>query len=149
MNIMLHWSGWRMINLILNERDWHNLRCHFQTPTRKDSVSSSLSTSRAPSATSYVSSTALSHTLENGDTSTSHETTKVTRSCLIFTIIFLKQFDSDLILIRWYPTDKKDSRAYNNRKGEQWSSGARPCTYNINTRSKWARIQYFWRRRYI
>ncbi|XP_020284620.1 protein lap4 isoform X3 [Pseudomyrmex gracilis] len=41
---------------------------------RKDSVCSSLSTSRAPSATSYVSSTALSHTLENGDTT--HETTK-------------------------------------------------------------------------
>ncbi|KYN00224.1 Protein lap4 [Cyphomyrmex costatus] len=47
-----------------------------QAPTRKDSVCSSLSTSRAPSATSYVSSTALSHTLENGDTSISHETTK-------------------------------------------------------------------------
>ncbi|KAG5308882.1 SCRIB protein, partial [Pseudoatta argentina] len=47
-----------------------------QAPTRKDSVCSSLSTSRAPSATSYVSSTALSHTLENGDTSMSHETTK-------------------------------------------------------------------------
>lgn len=44
---------------------------------RKDSVCSSLSTSRAPSATSYVSSTALSHTLENGDTSISHETGKV------------------------------------------------------------------------
>lgn len=44
---------------------------------RKDSVCSSLSTSRAPSATSYVSSTALSHTLENGDTSMSHETGKV------------------------------------------------------------------------
>ncbi|XP_014469520.1 PREDICTED: protein lap4 isoform X2 [Dinoponera quadriceps] len=48
-----------------------------ETPTRKDSVSSSLSTSRAPSATSYVSSTALSHTLENGDTSTSHDTPKM------------------------------------------------------------------------
>ncbi|XP_018310621.1 protein lap4 isoform X6 [Mycetomoellerius zeteki] len=48
-----------------------------QAPTRKDSVCSSLSTSRAPSATSYVSSTALSHTLENGDTSISHETTKI------------------------------------------------------------------------
>ncbi|XP_071626424.1 protein lap4 isoform X5 [Temnothorax longispinosus] len=44
-----------------------------QGPMRKDSVCSSLSTSRAPSATSYVSSTALSHTLENGDTSVSHE----------------------------------------------------------------------------
>ncbi|XP_071569390.1 protein lap4 isoform X6 [Temnothorax nylanderi] len=44
-----------------------------QAPMRKDSVCSSLSTSRAPSATSYVSSTALSHTLENGDTSMSHE----------------------------------------------------------------------------
>ncbi|XP_024892255.1 protein lap4 isoform X7 [Temnothorax curvispinosus] len=44
-----------------------------QGPMRKDSVCSSLSTSRAPSATSYVSSTALSHTLENGDTSMSHE----------------------------------------------------------------------------
>lgn len=51
--------------------------CYSQAPTRKDSVCSSLSTSRAPSATSYVSSTALSHTLENGDTSISHETTKV------------------------------------------------------------------------
>ncbi|KAL6262507.1 hypothetical protein P5V15_005306, partial [Pogonomyrmex californicus] len=47
-----------------------------QAPMRKDSVCSSLSTSRAPSATSYVSSTALSHTLENGDTSVSHESTK-------------------------------------------------------------------------
>ncbi|XP_011691990.1 PREDICTED: protein lap4 isoform X3 [Wasmannia auropunctata] len=47
-----------------------------QASTRKDSVCSSLSTSRAPSATSYVSSTALSHTLENGDTSMSHETSK-------------------------------------------------------------------------
>lgn len=45
---------------------------------RKDSVCSSLSTSRAPSATSYVSSTALSHTLENGDTSVSQEVGKVT-----------------------------------------------------------------------
>ncbi|XP_011311698.1 protein lap4 isoform X2 [Fopius arisanus] len=35
--------------------------------TRKDSLCSSLSTSRAPSATSYVSSTAISHNLENGD----------------------------------------------------------------------------------
>ncbi|CAL1673692.1 unnamed protein product [Lasius platythorax] len=50
-----------------------------QTPTRKDSVCSSLSTSRAPSATSYVSSTALSHTLENGDTSVTHETAKTKR----------------------------------------------------------------------
>ncbi|XP_070521905.1 protein lap4 isoform X3 [Cardiocondyla obscurior] len=47
-----------------------------QAPMRKDSVCSSLSTSRAPSATSYVSSTALSHTLENGDTSISHDTAK-------------------------------------------------------------------------
>lgn len=43
---------------------------------------SSLSTSRAPSATSYVSSTALSHTLENGDTSMSHETGKVVCLCI-------------------------------------------------------------------
>ncbi|GAB1860132.1 Protein lap4 [Camponotus japonicus] len=48
-----------------------------QAPTRKDSVCSSLSTSRAPSATSYVSSTALSHTLENGDASVTHETAKM------------------------------------------------------------------------
>ncbi|XP_019697619.1 protein lap4 isoform X3 [Harpegnathos saltator] len=48
----------------------------YEETTRKDSVCSSLSTSRAPSATSYVSSTALSHTLENGDTSTSHDTPK-------------------------------------------------------------------------
>ncbi|XP_034935999.1 protein lap4 isoform X7 [Chelonus insularis] len=39
-----------------------------QLSTRKDSECSSLSTSRAPSATSYVSSTAYSHNLENGDT---------------------------------------------------------------------------------
>ncbi|XP_076765969.1 scribble planar cell polarity protein isoform X2 [Xylocopa sonorina] len=38
-----------------------------QTSSKKDSVCSSLSTSRAPSATSHVSSTGLSHTLENGD----------------------------------------------------------------------------------
>ncbi|XP_050449399.1 protein lap4 isoform X3 [Cataglyphis hispanica] len=50
-----------------------------QAPTRKDSVCSSLSTSRAPSATSYVSSTALSHTLENGDASVTHETAKSKR----------------------------------------------------------------------
>ncbi|KAL6446022.1 hypothetical protein ACFW04_001000 [Cataglyphis niger] len=50
-----------------------------QAPTRKDSVCSSLSTSRAPSATSYVSSTALSHTLENGDASMTHETAKTKR----------------------------------------------------------------------
>ncbi|XP_011331512.2 protein lap4 isoform X3 [Ooceraea biroi] len=48
----------------------------YETSTRKDSVCSSLSTSRAPSATSYVSSTALSHTLENGDTSLPHESVK-------------------------------------------------------------------------
>ncbi|XP_015597928.1 protein lap4 isoform X3 [Cephus cinctus] len=45
-----------------------------QISTRKDSVCSSLSTSRAPSATSYVSSTALSHTLENGENHGPHET---------------------------------------------------------------------------
>lgn len=44
---------------------------------RKDSLCSSLSTSRAPSATSYVSSTALSHNLENGDTCSTHEAAKV------------------------------------------------------------------------
>ncbi|XP_016840695.1 protein lap4 isoform X9 [Nasonia vitripennis] len=38
-----------------------------QMSIRKDSVCSSMSTSRAPSATSYVSSTTLSHNLENGD----------------------------------------------------------------------------------
>ncbi|KAK9307221.1 hypothetical protein QLX08_002389 [Tetragonisca angustula] len=38
-----------------------------QVSSRKDSVCSSLSTSRAPSATSHVSSTGLSHNLENGD----------------------------------------------------------------------------------
>ncbi|KAK0178982.1 hypothetical protein PV327_007813 [Microctonus hyperodae] len=38
-----------------------------QQSIRKDSVCSTLSTSRAPSATSYVSSTTLSHNLENGD----------------------------------------------------------------------------------
>ncbi|XP_058792362.1 protein lap4 isoform X10 [Phymastichus coffea] len=39
-----------------------------QMSMRKDSVSSSMSTSRAPSATSYVSSTTYSHNLENGET---------------------------------------------------------------------------------
>ncbi|KAG7213447.1 hypothetical protein KM043_002721 [Ampulex compressa] len=48
----------------------------YEQAPRKDSVCSSLSTSRAPSATSYVSSTALSHNLENGDTSLAHETIK-------------------------------------------------------------------------
>ncbi|KZC08986.1 Protein lap4, partial [Dufourea novaeangliae] len=38
-----------------------------QTSSRKDSVCSSLSTSRAPSATSHVSSTGIPHNLENGD----------------------------------------------------------------------------------
>ncbi|CAL7934179.1 unnamed protein product [Xylocopa violacea] len=38
-----------------------------QASSKKDSVCSSLSTSRAPSATSHVSSTGLPHTLENGD----------------------------------------------------------------------------------
>ncbi|XP_072759333.1 protein lap4 isoform X3 [Anoplolepis gracilipes] len=51
----------------------------YEQGPRKDSVCSSLSTSRAPSATSYVSSTALSHTLENGDASVAHETTKAKR----------------------------------------------------------------------
>lgn len=41
---------------------------------RKDSVCSSMSTSRAPSATSYVSSTTYSHNLENGE---ADETIKV------------------------------------------------------------------------
>lgn len=44
---------------------------------RKDSVCSSMSTSRAPSATSYVSSTAMSHNLENGDGSLPHDIVKV------------------------------------------------------------------------
>ncbi|XP_066594462.1 protein lap4 [Prorops nasuta] len=48
-----------------------------QVGIRKDSVCSSLSTSRAPSATSYVSSTALSHNLENGDTSELVKTKRV------------------------------------------------------------------------
>ncbi|XP_012268422.2 protein lap4 isoform X3 [Athalia rosae] len=48
-----------------------------QASLRKDSVCSSLSTSRAPSATSYVSSTELSHNLENGDSQTPHETPKM------------------------------------------------------------------------
>ncbi|XP_046742127.1 protein lap4 isoform X6 [Diprion similis] len=49
-----------------------------QTSTRKDSVCSSLSTSRAPSATSYVSSTTLSHHLENGENQfTPHDTPKI------------------------------------------------------------------------
>ncbi|XP_046436481.1 protein lap4-like isoform X7 [Neodiprion fabricii] len=48
-----------------------------QTSIRKDSVCSSLSTSRAPSATSYVSST-LSHHLENGENQfTPHDTPKI------------------------------------------------------------------------
>ncbi|XP_033337066.1 scribble planar cell polarity protein isoform X2 [Megalopta genalis] len=44
-----------------------------QTSSRKDSVCSSLSTSRAPSATSHVSSTGLPHNLENGDASLPHD----------------------------------------------------------------------------
>ncbi|XP_015176400.1 PREDICTED: protein lap4 isoform X6 [Polistes dominula] len=48
-----------------------------QNSMRKDSLCSSLSTSRAPSATSYVSSTALSYNLENGDASSTHEAAKV------------------------------------------------------------------------
>ncbi|CAK9795349.1 Protein scribble homolog [Anthophora quadrimaculata] len=44
-----------------------------QASSRKDSVCSSLSTSRAPSATSHVSSTGLPHNLENGDASLSHD----------------------------------------------------------------------------
>ncbi|XP_046607488.1 protein lap4-like isoform X7 [Neodiprion virginianus] len=48
-----------------------------QTSIRKDSVCSSLRTSRAPSATSYVSST-LSHHLENGENQfTPHDTPKI------------------------------------------------------------------------
>ncbi|KAK2586085.1 hypothetical protein KPH14_008372 [Odynerus spinipes] len=50
-----------------------------QNSIRKDSLCSSLSASRAPSATSYVSSTALSHNLENGDACSTHEVTKVKR----------------------------------------------------------------------
>ncbi|XP_015176399.1 PREDICTED: protein lap4 isoform X5 [Polistes dominula] len=48
-----------------------------QNSMRKDSLCSSLSTSRAPSATSYVSSTALSYNLENGDASSTHEAAKI------------------------------------------------------------------------
>ncbi|XP_012271241.1 protein lap4 isoform X3 [Orussus abietinus] len=51
-----------------------------QLSARKDSVCSSLSTSRAASATSYVSSTALSHTLENGESCTTHDTMKAKKS---------------------------------------------------------------------
>ncbi|XP_076672832.1 scribble planar cell polarity protein isoform X4 [Andrena cerasifolii] len=47
-----------------------------QASSRKDSVCSSLSTSRAPSATSHVSSTGLLHNLENGDASLPHEAIK-------------------------------------------------------------------------
>ncbi|XP_076239706.1 scribble planar cell polarity protein isoform X7 [Calliopsis andreniformis] len=48
-----------------------------QTSSRKDSVCSSLSTSRAPSATSHVSSTGLPHNLENGETSSLHDSIKL------------------------------------------------------------------------
>ncbi|XP_033230330.1 protein lap4 isoform X3 [Belonocnema kinseyi] len=48
-----------------------------QDSTRKDSVCSSMSTSRAPSATSYVSSTALSHNLENDEMSESKKIKKI------------------------------------------------------------------------
>ncbi|XP_043268433.1 protein lap4 isoform X3 [Venturia canescens] len=47
-----------------------------QMSIRKDSICSSMSTSRAPSATSYVSSTAMSHNLENGDSSLTHDIVK-------------------------------------------------------------------------
>ncbi|XP_076655479.1 scribble planar cell polarity protein [Halictus rubicundus] len=50
-----------------------------QTSSRKDSVCSSLSTSRAPSATSHVSSTGLPHNLENGDASLPHDGIKSKR----------------------------------------------------------------------
>ncbi|XP_018372032.1 PREDICTED: protein lap4 isoform X4 [Trachymyrmex cornetzi] len=66
----------RVLVLVIIREVTRIIPSYEQAPTRKDSVCSSLSTSRAPSATSYVSSTALSHTLENGDTSISHETTK-------------------------------------------------------------------------
>ncbi|XP_018339943.1 PREDICTED: protein lap4 isoform X4 [Trachymyrmex septentrionalis] len=66
----------RVLVLVIIREVTRIIPLYEQAPTRKDSVCSSLSTSRAPSATSYVSSTALSHTLENGDTSISHETTK-------------------------------------------------------------------------
>ncbi|XP_054003546.1 protein lap4 isoform X2 [Hylaeus anthracinus] len=49
----------------------------YEQTSRKDSVCSSLSTSRAPSATSHVSSTGLPHNLENGDASLPHETIKI------------------------------------------------------------------------
>lgn len=55
----------------------------FQTSSRKDSVCSSLSTSRAPSATSHVSSTGLPHNLENGDASLPHDGIKVHVTYLI------------------------------------------------------------------
>ncbi|XP_029045611.2 protein lap4 isoform X3 [Osmia bicornis bicornis] len=47
-----------------------------QGSSRKDSACSSLSTSRAPSATSHVSSTGIPHNLENGDASLPHDTIK-------------------------------------------------------------------------
>ncbi|XP_012226059.2 protein lap4 isoform X3 [Linepithema humile] len=77
-----------------------------QTPMRKDSVCSSLSTSRAPSATSYVSSTALSHTLENGDTPVSHETAKTKK--IPEPIIPLKASSEPMVSVLFHTTLIRD-----------------------------------------
>ncbi|XP_076173598.1 scribble planar cell polarity protein isoform X3 [Ptiloglossa arizonensis] len=66
----------RVLVLVVQREVTRILPSYEQTSSRKDSVCSSLSTSRAPSATSHVSSTGLPHNLENGDASLSHEVIK-------------------------------------------------------------------------
>ncbi|XP_076629824.1 scribble planar cell polarity protein isoform X2 [Colletes latitarsis] len=66
----------RVLVLVVQREVTRILPPYEQISSRKDSVCSSLSTSRAPSATSHVSSTGLSHNLENGDASLLHETIK-------------------------------------------------------------------------
>ncbi|XP_035717800.1 protein lap4-like isoform X8 [Vespa mandarinia] len=69
----------RVLILVVLREVTRIVQSYEQNSMRKDSLCSSLSTSRAPSATSYVSSTALSHNLENGDTCNTHEAGKVKR----------------------------------------------------------------------
>ncbi|XP_046837665.1 protein lap4 isoform X10 [Vespa crabro] len=69
----------RVLILVVLREVTRIVQSYEQNSMRKDSLCSSLSTSRAPSATSYVSSTALSHNLENGDTCNTLEAGKVKR----------------------------------------------------------------------
>ncbi|XP_044012679.1 protein scribble homolog isoform X14 [Aphidius gifuensis] len=57
----------RELILVINREVTRTVPPSEQLSTRKDSICSSLSTSRAPSATSYVSSNTFSHNHENGD----------------------------------------------------------------------------------